>query len=103
MVASLAVAIVAVGIGLRKLHTMFASDGVSLAKVNSELDVINLLREQIQDLGSANKELRAEIEELRKLNRSLVIENESIKTEIRMLREQVQNMKQFCPECTKAV
>jgi FtsZ-binding cell division protein ZapB len=99
ILAAIAVGVVAIALGLRKLHTIFAKDSVMVARVNSELDIINLLREQIQDLGQANKDLRVEIDELRRLNNSLVIENEEIKKEIRLLREQVSAMKEFCPEC----
>lgn len=103
ILAAIAVGVVAIALGFRKLNTLFAKDTVSIARVNSELDIINLLREQIQDLGKANKDLRIEIDELRRLNSSLVLENEEIKKEIRLLREQVAAMKEFCPDCPKKI
>ena len=99
LIAALVVGIFALVVGLRKLHTMYATSEVSIARVNSEIDVITLLREQIQDLARANKDLRAEIEELRKLNSSLVVENDSIKRELRLLRNEINAMRQ-CSHCS---
>lgn len=98
LIAALVVGIVAVAIGLRKIHAMYASSGVSIAKVNTELDIITLLREQIQDLAKANRDLRGEIEELRKLNSTLVVENDSIRRELQLLRNEIASM-QRCPDC----
>ena len=99
IVAGTVTALIALALGVRKLHAMFASDGVAIAKVNSELDIITLLRDQIRELANANKELRIEIESLRQLNKNLAIENDDIKTELRILQAQIKLISTACPEC----
>jgi len=99
VVSGVVVAIVALALGIRKLHAMFAADGVSIAKVNSELDIITLLREQIKELSNANKELRAEIDSLRHFNQSLASENEDVKLELRRLQNQIKALSNRCPTC----
>lgn len=93
------VALIALALGIRKLHAMYAADGVSIAKVNSELDIITLLRDQIKELANANKELKSEIESLRQLNKSLASENDDIKSELRALQSQIRLLSTTCPEC----
>lgn len=99
VVAGTVTALIALALGVRKLYAMFATDGVAIAKVNSELDIITLLRDQIHELASANKELRGEIESLRQLNKSLATENDDIKNELRILQAQVRLISYACPEC----
>lgn len=92
IVAGITVAMVAIALGLRKLHAMYAADGVSIAKVNSELDIITLLREQIKELANANKELRRELEGLRQLNRSLTDQTDDARAETRDLHDQLRTL-----------
>ena len=99
IVSGVVVAIIALALGVRKLHAMFAADGVSIAKVNSELDIITLLREQIKELSNANKELRSEIESLRQFNQTIVGENDDIKLELRRLQNQIRTLSNRCPTC----
>lgn len=99
IVSGVVVAIIALALGVRKLHAMFAADGVSIAKVNSELDIITLLREQIKELSNANKELRSEIESLRQFNQTIVGENDDIKLELRRLQAQIKTISSICPDC----
>lgn len=99
IVSGVVVAIIALALGVRKLHAMFAADGVSIAKVNSELDIITLLREQIKELANANKELRSEIESLRQFNQTIVGENDDIKLELRRLQAQIKTISSICPDC----
>lgn len=89
IVAGIVLAIVAIALGLRKIHAMYAADGVSIAKVNSELDIITLLREQIKELANANKELRSELDSLRQLNRSLTSQTDDARAETRDLHDQL--------------
>ena len=100
IVSGVVVAIIALALGVRKLHAMYAADGVSIAKVNSELDIITLLREQIKELSNANKELRAEIDSLRHFNQTLAHENDDVKLELRQLRNQIRALQARCPSCT---
>lgn len=99
IVSGVVVAIIALALGVRKLHAMFAADGVSIAKVNSELDIITLLREQIKELSNANKELRAEIDSLRHFNQTLANENDDVKLELRRLQNQIRALSSRCPTC----
>lgn len=99
IVSGVVVAIIALALGVRKLHAMFAADGVSIAKVNSELDIITLLREQIKELSNANKELRAEIDSLRQFNQTLANENDDVKLELRRLQNQIKALSNRCPTC----
>ena len=99
IVSGVVVAIIALALGVRKLHAMFAADGVSIAKVNSELDIITLLREQIKELSNANKELRAEIDSLRQFNQTLANENDDVKLEFRRLQNQIRTLSNRCPAC----
>lgn len=99
IVSGVVVAIIALALGVRKLHAMYAADGVSIAKVNSELDIITLLREQIKELSHANKELRAEIDSLRHFNQTLANENDDVKLELRQLRNQIRALSNRCPAC----
>ena len=99
IVSGVVVAIIALALGVRKLHAMFAADGVSIAKVNSELDIITLLREQIKELSNANKELRAEIDSLRQFNQTLANENDDVKLELRRLQNQIRSLSNRCPSC----
>lgn len=99
IVAGTVTALIALALGIRKLHAMFASDGVAIAKVNSELDIITLLRDQIRELANANKELRVEIESLRQLNKNLAAENDDIKNELRILQAQIKLISTSCDTC----
>jgi len=99
MVVGTVVALIALALGIRKLHAMYAADGVSIAKVNSELDIITLLRDQIKELANANKELRYEIGSLRQLNKSLASENDEIKSELRALQSQIRLLSTTCLDC----
>lgn len=97
VIATIVLALVGIALGLRKIHSIYANESVTIAKTNGQLDIITLLREQIQDLAQANKELRQEIESLRKLNNILRGENDDIKFELQKLRQQILEMK--CPDC----
>lgn len=95
------VGLIGLTIGFKKLLTMFASEKIAVAKIESELEVINLLREQVHELTKANRELRSEIEQLRKLNSCLIEENDKIKREIRLLSEYVNTMPCLEKGCEK--
>lgn len=99
IVSGVVVAIIALALGVRKLHAMFAADGVSIAKVNSELDIITLLREQIKELSYANKEHRAEIDSLRQFNQRLANENDDVKLDLRRLQNQIRAQSNQCSTC----
>lgn len=101
LLAGAVVGLIGLTIGFKKLLTMFASEKVAVAKIESELEVINLLREQVHELTKANRELRAEIEQLRKLNTCLIEENDKIKREIRLLSEYVNTMPCLEKGCQK--
>lgn len=85
--------------GIRKLMTIYSADKVSIAGREGEYEVISLLREQITELGKANRELRGEIEQLRNINHNLIMENEQFKAEIRALKRYIE---QFIEKHTPA-
>jgi FtsZ-binding cell division protein ZapB len=84
------VGLIGAALGLKKIISFFSKETRDVAILRSEIDVITLLREQIDHLAKANKDLRAEIEALRAINRNLIIENEEFKEEIRALRRYIE-------------
>lgn len=88
-VTTFVLAIMALAIGVQKIHAMFAKDSAVVSGSRGEKEVIDVLREQVAELAKGNKELRLEIETLRQINNNLILENDAFRREIRELKEQI--------------
>lgn len=83
-------AIVGITFGIKNGLSMYVQTKVDKARSEGELDVIQMLRDQVAELGKSNQELRLEISQLREINRSLIIENENLRMEVRALKRYVE-------------
>ena len=83
-------AIVGITFGIKNGLSMYVQTKVDKARSEGELDVIQMLRDQVAELGRSNHELRLEISQLREINRNLVIENENLRLEVRALKRHVE-------------
>lgn len=83
-------AVVGITFGIRNGLSMYVQTKVDKARSEGELDVIQMLRVQVAELGKSNQELRLEISHLREINHNLVIENENLRLEVRALKRHVE-------------
>jgi len=99
IIAGTAVVVTAGALGFKKLLASISKDNAILSANNAANEVVNLLRDQMQDLAQSNKSLREEVEKLRLVNLELQAENRNLREEIHDLRDFVENhLKTTCSE-----
>lgn len=86
------VGVAAIGLGIVKGIGMFKAESLNNNRVDGEIDVIQLLRDQVSEIANVNRELRLEIAHLREINYNLMIENEKLRIEVNSLKTSVDRL-----------
>ena len=91
--------LIALAMGVRKLHAIFAKDGVAVERAGGESDVIRILREEVGRLAGINAQLATSLNQLQTEIVELRGENAELKAEIRTLNGQIKTMRRVREEC----
>lgn len=98
-----AVALGGIGIGIRKLHSMWASDGTHIQHSQSERDLFAMMSDSLTRVEAQNKELRIEVNGLEEENLKLKIENINRDRDIAILKHENESLKQMLLELREEV
>lgn len=86
--------IVAAAIFFRKIHAMVAADALSGTASNTQIELIDLLREQIRTFSDNNINLTQEVSSLRKENLNTSIESTTLKHQVEVMRKENEDLRQ---------
>lgn len=85
---AIAAGAIGVVIGLRKLYSMWTSDGVEVSRNTSQKDVIDMLSEQATSFAASNKLLQEEVAQLKRSNLDLILETTELKHSLNQMKSE---------------
>jgi FtsZ-binding cell division protein ZapB len=77
---------------LKKVFTLFKSEGVAASAVDAKGDIIDLLRAEVKRLGEINNDLANMVNELQRENMGLKKEISTLHDTINQMNEQLKNL-----------